>query len=63
MDDDDSVKSKVPAAFVRIVRTGDSTMVAVPDEWSQAPIGEMFNKPVKEPQPPKYTRKLVEVMD
>ena len=64
MDDDDNpIENRPPAAFVRIVRSGDGVRIGVPQEWLQAPVGEIFDNAIKENPTPKYSGKMVEVME
>lgn len=36
---------KAPALYARFVQRAEGTLVAVPDEWLEAPVGKVFAQP------------------
>lgn len=52
---------KAPAAFVRFVSTVEGSRLLVPQEWVDAPVGDMFNNSVKPLKGvPSFSGKLIE---
>jgi Ino eighty subunit 2 len=60
-EDGDELVEKAPAAFVRYIQTTEGSTLLVPDQWVEAPIGEIFShsiRPLK--KAPAFSRRLVE---
>jgi Ino eighty subunit 2 len=46
-DDEDGMGNRPPLSFVRTVQIIEGTRLGVPEEWVDAPVGEIFKKTVK----------------
>jgi len=56
---------KAPAVYVRYIQNSQGTMLCLPGEWLEAPVGEMFSTPAPpsksgDPSQPKWSRRMVE---
>jgi Ino eighty subunit 2 len=40
---------KAPALYTRYVQNANGVSLAIPEEWLEAPVGEIFKNPVKNP--------------
>ena len=59
--DDEDAGPRAPAAFVHYIQTVEGSRLAVPDEWLEAPVGEIFNHSVRPPKPRvPFTGRLIE---
>ena len=63
-DEDGMPTNRPPLGFIRIIQNSEGTTLSVPQEWLEAPVGELFVKtarPLK--QYPVFTGKMVEEID
>src|ERR1700760_1454164 len=64
LDEDGQLENRPPLGFIRIVRNSEGTTLAVPEEWLEAPVGELFVETAKAMKPyPPFTGKMVEEID
>jgi Ino eighty subunit 2 len=55
---------RAPASFVRYTQTIDGSTLAVPREWVEAPVGEIFKKSIKPiDSAPRWSGRLIEEVD
>jgi Ino eighty subunit 2 len=63
-DEDGQLENRPPLGFIRIVHNSEGTTLAVPEEWLEAPVGELFVKTAKPVKPyPAFKGKMVEEID
>jgi Ino eighty subunit 2 len=61
LDEEGSEEPKAPATFVRQVRTIDGVQLMVPEQWLDAPAGEMLKQSIRAPRPSiRFTGRMVE---
>lgn len=62
--DEDGNARRAPAAFVRYIQTTSGSTLLVPDQWIEAPVGEIFKDAVKPLKAaPSFTGRLVQELD
>jgi Ino eighty subunit 2 len=58
--DENDADGRAPMSFVRMISTVKGTRLAIPDQWLEAPVGEIFKQSEKSSMNSAFPQKMVE---
>ena len=63
MDEDGNMANRPPLGLIHIVHNMQGTRIGVPNDWLEAPVGEIFRNPRKAPSSTGFRGRMVEVIE
>lgn len=57
---ENDAEGRAPMSFVRIISNNDGTRLAIPDQWLDAPVGEIFKQSQKPSMKSAHPQRMVE---